>query len=446
MGVFKGFGFGDYSPTLYPALLLQTATVAGGADVRPTVEEHLDELVSTLTTWKPKVGLGRIVPEKVTVTGHDHEELVANINNHFIKNLWSEGWPLTPPTEKKVKWILTGTKLDRNEVVAKIPPLGGIATVEKIAVNLAMVGGRPEYLPVLIAAIRLLTRNMEDFSQSLQTTNAVTPAIIVNGPIARQIRINSGDGVLGPSEYYPGGAILGRALRSVVRCIGGAVTGFTAMSVYGNPSRFGLLFMAEDEVNSPWNPISEDMGLPRGANAVTAVPTTGSILMTLTPEGSMEDYIDRIADWMKYPTANQFSDCGNGEPKGALLMSAEHAKVLAKAGWTKEKLKKGLMEHATWPASQFRKHIPQWQMQSFLPRRCPQIIPGLEANSPAIPLIHPPDEIMIIVAGGPFRIYLSMLEIGWGFKGTQQVEELPANWDELIKQAEKDLGPIPTVA
>lgn len=443
---FKLLGFGGYAPTIFPSLVLQ-AIGDDAPDVRPMVEEHLDEIIDNLTKWKPEVGLGRVVPEEITVTGRDDAEVVANMNNHFIRNLWSEGWPLTPPTEEKVKWILTGTSLDRDEVIGKIPPMGGIATVEKIAVNLAMVGGRPEYLPVLIAAIRVLTRDIETFGQSLQTTNAVTPAIIVNGPIAKQIRINCGDGVMGPSEFYPAGAVLGRALRSVFRCVGGVATGFTAMSVYGNPARYGALFMAEDEEKSPWSPLSVDMGLPSGTNAVTAMPTTGNMVITMNPAGiSMERYMDRIADWLKYPTANYYTDCGNGEPKGAILITAEHAEVLANSGLTKESFKEGLMKRMVWSADEFRRNMPPQVTNEFLAIRCPQVVPLLEANSPSIPLVHPPDELLVIVAGGPFQIYLSMLEVGWGFKGTQKVEDLPSNWDELIKQAEEDLGPVPTVA
>ena len=163
-----------------------------GSDLTP-LRENIDKVVYGLTKWQPKLKRKKMdVPERLTVEGEDYEEAAANMNNLFLRNLWSDGLPLLPPTEKRVKWVLTGTDLPPDTVIGKILPRGGIATVETLAVSLAMTGGRPEYLPVLIAAIEAII----DPGVRHQVFNATTcsgcPAVIVNGPVAKQIRISSG--------------------------------------------------------------------------------------------------------------------------------------------------------------------------------------------------------------------------------------------------------------
>ena len=131
----------------------------------------------------------------------------------MLANLWGDGLPLWPATRERVDWILRGTPRPREHVLGKFPPRGGVTTVETCAIALAMAGGRPEYLPVLIAAVEAFL-DPESSSEQLQATSgSAFPVVIVNGPIAKQIRLNSGFGCLGPDPQRPAGASIGRALR-----------------------------------------------------------------------------------------------------------------------------------------------------------------------------------------------------------------------------------------
>ncbi|MFC2052278.1 hypothetical protein ACFLT4_06075 [Chloroflexota bacterium] len=95
------------------------------------IEEKMDELIAGLTEWKPKMGGKRVIrPPKIRVEGRDHEETVANVNRLFLRNMWSDGLPITPPTDRLVKWLLTGTDLSPDKVVARILPRGGIVTAD----------------------------------------------------------------------------------------------------------------------------------------------------------------------------------------------------------------------------------------------------------------------------------------------------------------------------
>ena len=97
-------------------------------------------------------------PDKIRIEANGYEAASDQMNQLFLRNTWGDGLPVSPPTRERVEWILKGTELPRDHIIGKIMPKGGIATVETIAVSLAMAGGRPEYLPVLIAAVDAFCR------------------------------------------------------------------------------------------------------------------------------------------------------------------------------------------------------------------------------------------------------------------------------------------------
>ena len=140
----------------------------------------------------------------IAVEGATYEDALVKANNLLLTNLWGDGLPLWPATKERVDWILRGSTLPRTHVLGKFPPRGGITTVETCAIALAMAGGRPEYLPVLVAAVDACLA-AEGFDQLQATSGGPFPAVIVNGPIAKQIRLNSGFGLLGPDPQRPAG-------------------------------------------------------------------------------------------------------------------------------------------------------------------------------------------------------------------------------------------------
>ncbi len=252
-----------------------------GSDLTP-IENKIDELIAGLTKWKPKIkDISVITPTKVRVEGKDYEEAVDNVNKLFLRNMWSDGLPIGPPTKERVNWLLRGTDLSPDKVVTKILPRGGIVTVETIAVNLAMAGGRPEYMPVLIAAVEAISAPQSQHHRWNTTTCSVYPAVIVNGPITKQIRLSSGYGCLGPDPLHPAGASIGRAIRFLLQDAGGAIPGIGTMSIFGGPARYTNIVFAEDEGGVPfdWESLNVEQGFPRGSNVVTtyAVASTTNI-------------------------------------------------------------------------------------------------------------------------------------------------------------------------
>jgi hypothetical protein len=250
---------------------------------------------------------------------------------------WSDGLPLVPPTEKRVLAMLAGTSRAPDEVVATVPPDLVPCTVEKVAVNAVMAGCKPEYLPVVLAAVEAACTDEFNVHGLLATTMPTGPVVIVNGPIRRAIGMNSGINCLGQGNRA--NATIGRALQLVVRNVGGGRPGEVDRATFGNPGKVGFCF-AEDEEGSPWQPLSVDLGAGPGADTVTLFPGEGprSIVDQLSrdPESLARSFAANLRT-LHHPKLLVAFDC-------LLLVGPEHARVLHDAGWDKARLVERLHE------------------------------------------------------------------------------------------------------
>src|SRR5262249_57918121 len=142
------------------------------------------------------------------------------------------------------------------------------ATSKKIAINAVMAGCRPEHFPVVLGAMEaLLEPDMQLYG--IQTaTNTTTPLIIVNGPIAEELGMNSGGNLFGAGVRA--NASSGRAVQLVLRNIGGDVAGETDMATHGQPGKYTFC-IAEAERSSPWVPFHVDAGFKPQDSTVTVI-------------------------------------------------------------------------------------------------------------------------------------------------------------------------------
>src|SRR5205814_4646392 len=106
----------------------------------------------------------------------------------------TDGLPVVPPTRSRVDAAIRARGRRADELIAVVPPSDARATVEKIAVNAVMAGCRPEYLPVVIAAVEAMCDERFDLLGVSGTTDAVAPLVIVNGPVRKALDINAGAG------------------------------------------------------------------------------------------------------------------------------------------------------------------------------------------------------------------------------------------------------------
>lgn len=434
-----GLGFApEVAMVIFPVKLFLVES-----DLTP-VKQNVDKFIEGLTKWQPTAkGKTRIEPPNIRVAGKDYEKAIANVNKLFLKNMWGDGLPLLPPTPERVKWILRGTDLSPDTEIGKILPQGRIATVKTLAIALATAGGRPEYLLVLIAAVEGIVNPGLKHQAWQATSCSVYPVVIVNGPIAKQIRLNSGFGLLGPDSLHPAGGCIGRAIRLLQQNVGGAIPGVGTMAQFGG-MRYTNAVFAEDEAGLPpgWEPLSvEYFGLPKGANTVAVYPVSSAtnILRRGTGKETLEEEVlgslYRIAAYMNEPNVNALDGYVEGTP-GILLLSSTVSNQLAGLGWTKEKIKEFLWENSKIPVSELKKEAMLLYMQDK----------GIDTKvmPDPWPITSRAKNIMIVVAGGKHPTHAYWMQAAQGPKTVSAKIKLPANWEKLLKEAEEELGPLPT--
>src|ERR671929_18810 len=178
----------------------------------------------------------------------------------------SSARPAAPPTRGGWLSMLGGTSRAPAEVVAVVPPDLVECTVEKVAINAVLAGCLPEHLPVVLAAVEAACAEEFALHGLVATTYFSGPVVVVNGPVARRVGMNSGVNALGQGNRA--NATIGRALQLVVRNVGGGRPGEVDRATLGNPGKYTFCF-AEDEAGSPWEPMSVERGFAPQASTVT---------------------------------------------------------------------------------------------------------------------------------------------------------------------------------
>ena len=412
-----------------------------GSDLTP-MHERLHEFADGLVAWQPKAkqtGIHR--PPMIDIEAAEYEAVLDKMNHQFLASTWGDGLPLKAPTEARADWILRGTDRPRDEVIGKIMPQGGIATVETLAVSLAMAGGRPEYLAVLIAAVEAMLDPSLEHDKWQATSGSTFPVVMVNGPMAQQIRLNAGFGLLGPDPQHPAGASIGRALRLLQQNVGGALPGIGTMAMFGG-MRYTNAVFAEDEAGLPdgWEPIcTNHFSLPRGSNAVTFYVATGASNILRrgvgkeTPEEEGLQSLLRVAGYLRSPSPHYTHGWAHGTP-GAVLMSRVVARQLAELGWNKTTIKHFLWEHSRFSQAEVRETgMLQWIRQAAEPETVNS------ADMDPWPITRTPEQIILGVAGGYHPTHNFWLQ-ACGPCVANRAITLPAAWDTLIAEAEAELG------
>ncbi len=318
---------------------------------------------------------------------------------------WSDGLPVVPPTEARVLRMLAGTTRAPDEVVAIVPPDLVEVTVEQVAINAVLAGCKPEYLPVVLAAVEAACSDAFNMHGLLATTYFSGPIAVVNGPIAKQIGMNAGHNVLGQGNRA--NLTIGRALQLVIRNLGGGKPGGVDMGMHGSPSKLGLAF-AEREDDSPFEPLSVERGLRAGTDAITLFAGQGP-----TP---IVDQLSRDPESLAGSMAAILRACHH--PKlvigmdAMLIVSPEHGRVFAEAGWDKARLRRELDELLTLDADD-------------LIRGAGGITEGLPESLAGASLPKFRDGGLLIVhAGGDAGLFSSVLT-GWvgGPKGSEPITQ-----------------------
>ncbi|MCG8467461.1 MAG: thioredoxin family protein [Gemmatimonadetes bacterium] len=306
---------------------------------------------------------------------------------------WSDGLPVVPPTPERILAMLGGTDRAPDEVVGSIPPNLAECTVEKVAINAVMAGCKPEYMPVVLTALEAALDPDFTLHGILCSTCFTAPLIIVNGPIAGRIGMNSGMNVLGQGNRA--NATIGRALNLIVRNVGGGRPGEIDRSTLGAPSKYTFCF-AEDESDPEWEPLATARGIPRGESAVTLFQGEGV-------QGIMDQRSRTPEELTRSLAASLLTIC---HPKicewawAVLVLSPEHYAIYREDGWDRHRITDALLEATTRPgrdvirgAGGLAEGVPETRVDELVPK-------------------FPPDGLLLVRAGGQAGLYSAILT-GW---------------------------------
>ena len=317
---------------------------------------------------------------------------------------WTDGLPVVPPTWERVKQF-TDHMHPRlpDELIAEVPPLGGRATLERVAVNAVMAGCLPEHMPVIITAIEALLDDRFNLRGVQCSTGIHTPLVIVNGPIAKQLNINSGYNCFG--QGWRANATIGRAVKLVLVNLGGAIPGQTNKATFGHPGAYTYC-VAEAEESNPWEPLHVELGFDTSDSTVSVFPGEAPHNV-MYHAADPRNFLTVLADTMCTLGNVQMYVMGGT----LVVLGPEHARFLSAGGWSKRDVRAFLYEHARRPVGLLRRGGPPQgdSQRAFL---WPKFVDPSD-DSQMVPVVRRPEDIHIMVAGGqggPHSTYIP----GWG--------------------------------
>jgi hypothetical protein len=305
----------------------------------------------------------------------------------FRERRWGDGLPVIAPTVERVERMLARHGYAPDTVVASVAPGFGAATLEAIAANAVAAGCDDELLPLLVAAVKAATEKAFNLQAIQATTNSVAVWVVVNGPGAGSLGFNAGINCLGQGNWA--NASLGRALHLVLQNIGGALPGEMDRATHGQPGKFTFC-CAENEAASPWDALHVERGFRPEATTVTVIGAEGTMNMN-THSKEADQLLQAFAETMMHPPSNEYSH--GGEPW--LIVGPEHADILQRAGMGKAEVKRELWERSRLPASKMTDRdlarVHNSRKDEF-DRIGPDTL---------LPIARRPEDIGIVVAGGP---------------------------------------------
>jgi len=381
-------------------------------DLQPLADECFDRVIDALTRpLTPEEAKPAPIPKQredgtIQVTGSDFWETLEKTNEVFLTRRWADGLPIIPPTPDSVKAMLAGTTRSPSEIIGQVAPKNGTATVEKIAINAVMAGAKPEYFPVILAAMEGFTDKNYDLTHMQASTGSFTPVVVVDGPVAEELGFNSGIGMLGHG-WRPNSTV-GRALRLSLLNLGQTWPQANDMALTGRLEAYTFFTFAEDTARSPWEPYNVSRGFKPGDSTVTVATAVNPIVFgggAVTPwtgQGVIDSMIARMkTGGVVWPHAQTY----------IVALHPDCAVDLAKNGYTRRNLQEYMYEQTRVPYEKvagpvFFGHdneidfIRASVADGRIRKDRAQVF--LDALKPGgrIPIVQSPDDFHVVVAGG----------------------------------------------
>jgi hypothetical protein len=316
------------------------------ARVLEQTDNVFDKVVRELISLRPMADRRVDEADRERFKGADQLDALQRMNEAFLGRDWGDGFPLLPPTPEAVERLLTGTCLPPDHVLCDVAPGWGLATVEKIAINAAMAGAKPEQLPVILAALKALSKLDPEMARFfLMSTGSHASLLLVNGPIAKEIGINA-RAAMGPSRDNQVNLLIGRAYTLCLKNIGHWYPGLMDMDTLGSVRKFTVC-VAENEEASPWEPFHVEKGYRREESVLTLMGTRGEIDVpdqgNTTPEGLLKNIAFNCTFGQKDLRHAADPEIGR---RIILMVPPDPARVIGEGGISKSGAKEFIHFHA----------------------------------------------------------------------------------------------------
>lgn len=319
-------------------------------------------------------------------------EAAEAIDVAFRRRGWTDGLPVVAPTTARVADLVAAGGRNPNDVVGELAPLGGLATVERVAANAVMAGCGPGQFPYVLAAVEAVVDPGFNLAGVQTTDENVAPLVVISAPAADRGRaeLNSGFGLLGPG--WRGNATIGRALRFVLNNLGGGWPGAVSFAGAAQPGRYTLV-LPEDDETCPWPPLRIDLGFGAGDTVVVVSRAESAVNIT----GGVNEIVSAMSS-----ATSAFTAVHGGS--AAVLLAPHTARELADGGLSRAQVAEVLAERAVIPADEWRSYWISHQV------RAPATRPSGD-----VPVLVDPSRLLIVVAGGTIPIPQHVWFPGWGF-------------------------------
>jgi hypothetical protein len=389
----------------YPAIDFDEYDTFTSEGIKGLAPAAFDFLVKGLTTWKPeymKLEGDKWIPREseFSYSAASFEDALDRFNDSFLKMGWGDGLPMAPPTRKRVDALLKGTPLSPETVIGVWGPSNADFTVKKIAVVAAMAGAEPEYMPVIIAGLKAITSVRWDSYFPIMRSPA--PLIIVNGPYAKKIGINSSSNAFGPNPKYHANGAIGRAINLALATIPGNGRGIKPSNLAGNPGAYAGIVIAEAEdvtsLAKGWEPVSVQLGYPAGTNLVTVL---GIEQMDMSVSGTIANLAACIAPHKEiWPRSRQ---AWEAQYAGVLAVTEMESVTAGMMGSkTKADLAQELWESARIPVEKFKSLILTDESGSAVQPNdfIKSLLADPDTVKRGVPMAAGPNRFLIVVTGG----------------------------------------------
>ncbi len=332
-------------------------------------------------------------PETTQIADDSPEALAALFETHG----WGDGLPLVAPTPERVEAMLATAAGDPDEVVATLLPRAGIVTRRVVAINAVLAGCPTDVFPVVLTAVRALAEPEMNLRGVNATTHLVAPMVIVHGEIAQTAGFNAGVGAFGPGNRA--NATVGRAVRLMLLHVAGARPGFGDAATHGQPAKYTFC-AAENLAESPWEGYAVSRGV-HTSSAVTVHCGEGPHnVHDMEADGDPQLILDKLASAM---TSLGMNNAPISQGEFFVILGPEHAYSLAIGGFAREDVSRYLYDRARMPAAVFRRHFEELAWAQWM-----KTVP----DDHALPMTGDPDNIRVLVAGGPGKH--TLLVPSWG--------------------------------